>query len=129
MSDSSANILISSFLNFPITIKECKNCYFIIDFFFFKVTFHFLVLPFWLFPYTVMFFSLTYLCSWTSAFLKLQALESLWCSLFPWWFSLLLRHKCYSMMELWYLLNSFFFPSSYLWQDPGHQFIYPTPFL
>lgn len=44
---------------------------------FFKVTFHFLFLPFSLCPCTIMFFSLTYLCLWTSTFLKLQTLEIL----------------------------------------------------
>lgn len=127
--DSSANSLIRSFLNFPITIKECKNCYFAIDFFSLKLHFTFWFCPSDFFP-VLSCFSLSPTCvhgpllSWSC-----RPLKSLWCSLFPWWFSLLLWRKCHSMMELWSLLNSFFFPSSYLWQDPGHQFIYPTPFL
>lgn len=33
MPDSSANNLISSFLNFPITVKECKKWFFATNFF------------------------------------------------------------------------------------------------
>lgn len=115
---------------FLLLLRNVKNAFLLlILFFFFKLQLTFCFCPSDFVP-VLSCFSLSPACvhgallSWSC-----RPLKSLWCSLFPHLLSLLLRCKCCSLVELWSLLNSFFFPSSYLLQDPGHQLVYPSPFL
>lgn len=120
-------IVWSSLHGIFLLLLKCMNIAFLLLIQFFELTFHFLFLPFWHCPCMVMFFSHTCIPGFV-LFLSWRSLKSLWFNLFWHWLSLPLCLKCYSFMELPALLNSFF-PSSYLSENLGNQFIYPSPLL
>lgn len=125
---SSANSLISSFLNFPIAVKNCKKRFLDSNWIFCKLYFTFWFCHSEFDPILSIFLLHTYVQGSVLKSLSCRCWKSFWFSLFN---TDLVCSYAFNVTPLWHcqLSNSFFFPLIYHSCNLGHQFIYPSPLL